>query len=190
MVDLQEIEAIKRLKYKYMRCIDEKRWDELAEILDKVERLGAEPERAEGLLAAYGLVNRRWPYGYRLLDMQTLTHTLFPIFREAGAPVEEEDFWKAEVEARANLTHLVKEGGTGTEPRIWQEYFLALFRGCGVPEDEIEGVGYQYAGLGEMMDRYDPEKLVDGWNTVADERLFFIRNPALGLWAYWGRLPD
>ena len=31
MVDLQEIEAIKRLKYKYMRCIDEKRWDELAE---------------------------------------------------------------------------------------------------------------------------------------------------------------
>jgi len=30
MVDLQEIEAIKRLKYKYMRCIDEKRWDELA----------------------------------------------------------------------------------------------------------------------------------------------------------------
>jgi len=31
MVDLQEIEAIKQLKYKYMRCIDEKRWDELAE---------------------------------------------------------------------------------------------------------------------------------------------------------------
>ena len=31
MVDLQEIEVIKRLKYKYMRCIDEKRWDELAE---------------------------------------------------------------------------------------------------------------------------------------------------------------
>jgi hypothetical protein len=31
MVDLQEVEAIKRLKYKYMRCIDEKRWGELAE---------------------------------------------------------------------------------------------------------------------------------------------------------------
>jgi len=28
---LVEIEAIKRLKYKYMRCIDQKRWDELAE---------------------------------------------------------------------------------------------------------------------------------------------------------------
>jgi hypothetical protein len=31
MVDLQEIEAIKRLKYKYMRCVDEKRWSELEE---------------------------------------------------------------------------------------------------------------------------------------------------------------
>ncbi len=29
MVDLQELEAIKRLKYKYMRCLDEKRWDEM-----------------------------------------------------------------------------------------------------------------------------------------------------------------
>jgi hypothetical protein len=31
MVDLQEIEAIKRLKYKYMRCLDQKRWDEMAD---------------------------------------------------------------------------------------------------------------------------------------------------------------
>ena len=31
MPDLQEIEAIKRLKYKYLRCLDEKRWDEMAE---------------------------------------------------------------------------------------------------------------------------------------------------------------
>ncbi len=31
MLDLQEIEAIKQLKYRYMRCIDQKRWGELAE---------------------------------------------------------------------------------------------------------------------------------------------------------------
>lgn len=30
MPDLQEIEAIKRLKYRYLRCLDQKRWDELA----------------------------------------------------------------------------------------------------------------------------------------------------------------
>lgn len=28
---LEEIEAIKRLKYKYLRCVDSKLWDELAE---------------------------------------------------------------------------------------------------------------------------------------------------------------
>lgn len=33
MVDLQELEAIKRLKYKYMRCIDEKLWDEMRSCL-------------------------------------------------------------------------------------------------------------------------------------------------------------
>ena len=31
MLDLQNIEAIKRLKYKYMRCLDRKLWDEMAE---------------------------------------------------------------------------------------------------------------------------------------------------------------
>jgi hypothetical protein len=29
--DLVELEAIKRLKYKYLRCLDQKRWDEMAE---------------------------------------------------------------------------------------------------------------------------------------------------------------
>lgn len=31
MFDLQSLEAIKRLKYKYMRCLDQKLWDEMAE---------------------------------------------------------------------------------------------------------------------------------------------------------------
>ena len=30
-MDLVEIEAIKRLKYKYLRCLDQKLWDEIAE---------------------------------------------------------------------------------------------------------------------------------------------------------------
>lgn len=54
---------------------------------------------------------------------------------------------------------------------------------------EIEGVGYKYADLDEMRRRYDPARLVDGWNTLADgEQVFYISNPALGLWAYAGRL--
>ena len=33
MADLHEIEAIKRLKYRYCRCLDEKRWEELGQCL-------------------------------------------------------------------------------------------------------------------------------------------------------------
>jgi hypothetical protein len=40
-----------------------------------------------------------------------------------------------------------------------------------------------------MLQRYDPQQLGDGWNTMPDgERVFFVRNPALGLWAARGRL--
>jgi hypothetical protein len=55
--------------------------------------------------------------------------------------------------------------------------------------EEIEGVGYRYERLEVVQQRYDPGQLKDGWNTLPDgERVFFIRNPALGLWAYAGRL--
>ncbi len=52
---------------------------------------------------------------------------------------------------------------------------------------EVEGVGYAYGDLAEMTRRYDPAKLVDGWNEVAGERLFYVSNPALGLWAHRSR---
>ncbi len=55
---------------------------------------------------------------------------------------------------------------------------------------EIECVGFGYADLKTMMQRYDPERLKDGWNTLANgERIFYISNPALGLWACRGRFP-
>jgi len=49
---------------------------------------------------------------------------------------------------------------------------------------EIESVGFQYADLDEMMKKYDPKKLKDGWNEVDGEEIYYISNPALGLWAY------
>ncbi len=54
--------------------------------------------------------------------------------------------------------------------------------------EEIEGVGYVFGELAEMQSRYDPAKLKDGWNDVAGERVYFISNPALGLWAHRDRL--
>jgi nickel-dependent lactate racemase len=54
---------------------------------------------------------------------------------------------------------------------------------------EIESVGYRFGELDMMIEKYDPEELADGFNTLAGgERIYFIRNPALGLWAYEGRL--
>ena len=53
---------------------------------------------------------------------------------------------------------------------------------------EIEGAGFRYADLKKMTQRYDPAKLKDGWNTLPGrEKVFYISNPALGLWAYRGR---
>ncbi len=52
-------------------------------------------------------------------------------------------------------------------------------------KEEIESVNYQYADLGEMLKNIIPKKLKDGFNTMPDgEEIFYISNPALGLWAF------
>ena len=57
--------------------------------------------------------------------------------------------------------------------------------------EAIEGVGFGYGELDKMTRRYDPRELADGMNTMHDgEEVFFISNPALGLWAYEGRFKD
>lgn len=57
--------------------------------------------------------------------------------------------------------------------------------------EEIVGVGYRYGDLKTMMARYNPRQLRDGWNQLADgERIYYISNPALGLWAHRSRMSD
>jgi nickel-dependent lactate racemase len=48
---------------------------------------------------------------------------------------------------------------------------------------EVEGAGFAYAELSEMMQRYDPAELPQGPSRVAGEEIYFIENPGLGLWA-------
>jgi nickel-dependent lactate racemase len=52
-----------------------------------------------------------------------------------------------------------------------------------VTRQEIESVGFQWGDLREAQERYDINKLSSGWNTVDGEKIFFVPNPALGLWA-------
>ncbi len=58
-------------------------------------------------------------------------------------------------------------------------------------KEEIESVNFKYADLKEMTKKYNPEKLVDGINIMPDgEEIFYISNPALGLWAYKEKFKD
>ncbi|NND34824.1 MAG: DUF2088 domain-containing protein [Saprospiraceae bacterium] len=57
-----------------------------------------------------------------------------------------------------------------------------------VTRAEIESVNYQYADLREMLQKYDPANLKEGLNIMPDgEEIYFISNPATGLWAFKGR---
>jgi nickel-dependent lactate racemase len=57
--------------------------------------------------------------------------------------------------------------------------------------DEICGAGYDYASLAQMLQRYSPDNMREGWNTMPDgEEVYYVGNPALGLWAHSSRLTD
>ena len=55
-------------------------------------------------------------------------------------------------------------------------------------QEEVERVGFSYGDLNTMLSRYDPEKLSHGYNVIGGEKVFFIANPGLGLWAHRSRL--
>lgn len=54
-----------------------------------------------------------------------------------------------------------------------------------ITQQEIESVGFTYGDYDEVTAKYNPGKLKDGFNTMPDgEEIFYISNPAIGLWAY------
>ncbi|WP_372648879.1 lactate racemase domain-containing protein [Draconibacterium sp.] len=54
-----------------------------------------------------------------------------------------------------------------------------------ITQQEIESVGFKYGDYDEVTAKYNPKKLKDGFNTMPDgEEIFYISNPAIGLWAY------
>ncbi|MHC4617740.1 MAG: nickel-dependent putative hexonate epimerase [Planctomycetota bacterium] len=58
-------------------------------------------------------------------------------------------------------------------------------------KEEIEAVNFRYADLEEMRERYNPEGLADGFNGLAGgEEIYFISNPALGLWSFKERFKN
>ena len=82
--------------------------------------------------------------------------------------------------ASAHLIHGSSEG----------RFRITYCPGHGMSREEIEGVGFAYGELEGMMARYDVASLKDGWNVVDGEEIYYISNPALGLWAHPDRFKD
>ncbi len=56
-------------------------------------------------------------------------------------------------------------------------------------QKEIESVNFRYHDLNDMLNKYNPGKLKDGFNMTGNgEEIFYISNPALGLWTSRERL--
>ncbi len=51
-----------------------------------------------------------------------------------------------------------------------------------ITQEEIASVGFGAADYDETAKKYDPAKLQYGYNEVEGEEIYFIPNPALGLW--------
>lgn len=89
-----------------------------------------------------------------------------------------EQFRKAENEdLRANMgaaAHLIHGSSDGR--------FDITYAVKNITAEEIENVGFRAASYDETVKRYDPSKLRYGYNTVDGEEIFYIPNPALGLW--------
>ena len=88
--------------------------------------------------------------------------------------VDENKELQENLSAAAHLIHGSTEGR-----------FSVTYCPGGLSNLEIESVNYHYAELAEMILRYDPQKLKDGFNTMPDgEQIYYISNPALGLWSW------
>jgi len=60
-----------------------------------------------------------------------------------------------------------------------------------ISREEMEGVGFHAADYDAMIQKYNPEKLSSGWNVMPDgEEIYYIPNPALGLWIDKDRFED
>ena len=112
-----------------------------------------------------GLIRK---YGYK-----GTPHTL-------EATRENEDL-QANLGASAHLIHGSSEG----------RFKITYCPGPEMTREEIESVGFAWGDLGEMLRRYPMDSLRDGWNIMPDgEEIYYISNPALGLWAYPERFKD
>ena len=95
--------------------------------------------------------------------------------------VKENEDLKANLGAAAHLIHGSSEG------RFSITYCPGKEKN-NLSKEEIESVGFKYADIEEITAKYKTTQLKDGFNIMDDgEEVFYISNPAIGLWAYKDR---
>jgi nickel-dependent lactate racemase len=99
---------------------------------------------------------------------------------EIMAALDANEDLQGNLSAAAHLIHGSSEG----------RFTVRYCPGPGASRDEIEGVGYEWGDLAEYAATYDTSTLSSGWNEVGGKRIFYIPNPALGLWAWKGRFSE
>jgi nickel-dependent lactate racemase len=91
---------------------------------------------------------------------------------------EENEELRNNLSAAAHLIHGSSEG------RFNITYCPGKSQG-NLTRQEVESVGFKSDDIDEVVSKYNPEKLRDGYNIMPDgEEIYYISNPALGLWAY------
>lgn len=86
----------------------------------------------------------------------------------------------ANLSAAAHLIHGSSEGR-----------FRITYATSHLTQAEVEGAGFAWADAADAMRRYDTARLHDGRNTMPDgEEIFFVSNPALGLWGLKSQFAD
>jgi len=119
--------------------------------------------------------------GVREFGEDTAIDALIRKYGYRGTPatlrmVQENEDLAASLGAAAHLIHGSSEGR-----------FKITYCPGHLTRSEVENAGFQYAPLESMASKYDPARLHDGVNDVDGEQVFFVSNPALGLWAHCDR---
>ncbi len=99
-------------------------------------------------------------YGYR-----GRLHTLEEFRKPENADLKEN------MGAAAHLIHGSSDGR-----------FKITYAVKNITKEEIASVGFNAADYDELAEKYNPEKLAYGYNNVDGEEIYYIPNPALGLW--------